>query len=167
MGRHCPHHARRSNDDGEHLVVRTSFALSFLIMSILLTSVAQLVFRFVMQAFDLGGQNLPSLIAAISTSIDLSALGLLTTGLALYALSMLCWILALVRFEVSQAYPAMAIGYVVVYFAAVFLPGLNESISAPSLLGVSLIVAGVILIAQQDNSHRDRGEDPSATLSQR
>ena len=167
MGRHSPYHDRRSNDDGEHLVVRTSFALSFLITSILLTSVAQLVFRFVMQAFDLGDQNLPSLIAAISTSIDLSALGLLTTGLALYALSMLCWILALVRFEVSQAYPAIAIGYVIVYFAAVLLPGLSESISAPSLLGVSLIVAGVILIAQQDNSHRDRGEDPSATLSQR
>lgn len=149
MDRYRAYYAGLGLDDDRHLVLHARVAFWFLASSILLTSIAQLLFRFVMQDFAAQGHDFPTLIASISTGINPSQLWLLAAGIVLYGLSMLCWILALVRFAVSQAYPAMAIGYVIVYFAAIVLPGLSESISLSSLLGVALIVAGVVLVAQE------------------
>lgn len=128
--------------------MRASTATTFLIISVVLSSTAQLLFRFVMQQFESSGQELSSLIMTVSTGLNAVDLILLSTGMVLYAFSMGSWVLALTRFDVSQAYPAMSISYVVVYFGAILLPGLNESISLPSLCGVALIVTGVIFIAR-------------------
>jgi undecaprenyl phosphate-alpha-L-ara4N flippase subunit ArnF len=109
-----------------------------------------------MQQFDAGGHSIASLLASVSAGVNVSDLLFLVTGIVLYGLSMVCWVLALVRFEVSQAYPAMSVSYIAVYFGAILIPGLNESISLQSLLGIALIVAGVILIAQKDGGKSDK-----------
>jgi multidrug transporter EmrE-like cation transporter len=68
-------------------------------------------------------------------------------GLFLYAISSLFWIAALSKTELSYAYPFLSIGYILVIAFSFFI--LNEQISVYRLLGVALIIAGLIFIAQK------------------
>lgn len=67
-------------------------------------------------------------------------------GLACYVVSVVVWIMALSRVEVSIAYPMLSIGYVVTAIAAYFLFG--EAVTWPRLAGIALIIAGVALVAK-------------------
>jgi multidrug transporter EmrE-like cation transporter len=67
-------------------------------------------------------------------------------GLGCYAVSVLVWLGALSRVPVSVAYPLLSIGYVVNAFAAAAL--FDEALSAPKLIGIGLICAGVFLLAR-------------------
>ena len=78
-----------------------------------------------------------TLIASINTYIIL--------GLLCYVLSVLAWIVALTRVDVSIAYPMLSLGYVIVTLAAWFL--FNEPISAVKILALSIIIFGIVLLA--------------------
>ena len=67
-------------------------------------------------------------------------------GLACYVVSVVVWIMALSRVEVSIAYPMLSIGYIVNAVAAYYLFG--ESLGAQKLLGIGFIVIGVWLVAR-------------------
>ena len=66
-------------------------------------------------------------------------------GLLCYVLSVLAWIVALTRVDVSIAYPMLSLGYVIVTIAAWFL--FNEPISAVKILALSIIIFGIVLLA--------------------
>ena len=58
-------------------------------------------------------------------------------------LASVTWALALTRFELSFAYPFMALSFVLVLlFGAAFL---SESVTAAKVVGVLLIVAGLVI----------------------
>ena len=67
-------------------------------------------------------------------------------GLACYALSVVVWILALARVEVSVAYPMLSVGYVVNAVAAWWLFG--ENLSGARIAGIGVILVGVWLVAR-------------------
>lgn len=67
-------------------------------------------------------------------------------GLTCYAVSVVVWILALTRVQVSLAYPMLSLGYVVTAFAAWWLFG--ESLNPGKLAGIAVIIAGVVLLAR-------------------
>jgi len=67
-------------------------------------------------------------------------------GLACYAISVVAWILALSRVEVSIAYPMLSLGYVVNAAAAYFLFG--EDVNAMRMAGIFVIIVGVVLVAK-------------------
>ena len=67
-------------------------------------------------------------------------------GLACYALSVVVWILALARVEVSVAYPMLSIGYVINALAAWWL--FDENLSGARLAGIGVILVGVWLVAR-------------------
>jgi multidrug transporter EmrE-like cation transporter len=67
-------------------------------------------------------------------------------GLACYAVSVVVWILALSRVEVSIAYPMLSLGYVVNAVAAWWLFG--EVLNATRLAGIGVIIVGVVLVAR-------------------
>ncbi|HEV7431960.1 MAG TPA: SMR family transporter, partial [Steroidobacteraceae bacterium] len=67
-------------------------------------------------------------------------------GLTCYVLSVVVWILALARVEVSVAYPMLSIGYVVNALAAWWLFG--ENLSGARLAGIGVILLGVWLVAR-------------------
>jgi len=67
-------------------------------------------------------------------------------GLVCYAISVVVWILALSRVEVSVAYPMLSVGYVVNALAAWWLFG--ENLSAVRLAGIGIILVGVWLVAR-------------------
>lgn len=66
-------------------------------------------------------------------------------GIFAYALSMLCWLLALGQLPLNKAYPLLSISYVLVFVATVSLPWFNQSFSWMQCGGVILIAFGVIL----------------------
>ncbi len=67
-------------------------------------------------------------------------------GLSCYVVSVVVWILALSRVEVSIAYPMLSLGYVVNAVAAWYLFG--ETLNAMRLGGIAVIIVGVVLVAR-------------------
>ena len=67
-------------------------------------------------------------------------------GLGCYVLSVVFWILALARVEVSVAYPMLSLGYVVNALAAWWL--FDENLSGTRLAGIGVILVGVWLVAR-------------------
>ncbi len=68
------------------------------------------------------------------------------TGLVCYVVSVIVWIMALSRVEVSVAYPMLSIGYVVNALAAWYLFG--EALTPMRLIGIGIIVFGVFIVAR-------------------
>jgi multidrug transporter EmrE-like cation transporter len=67
-------------------------------------------------------------------------------GLSCYVISVVVWIMALSRVEVSVAYPMLSIGYVVNAGLAWWL--FNEAVSPMRLAGIGVIIIGVYLVAK-------------------
>jgi multidrug transporter EmrE-like cation transporter len=67
-------------------------------------------------------------------------------GLACYVISVVVWIMALSRVEVSIAYPMLSIGYVVNAMAAWWLFG--EAVSLTRLAGIGVIIVGVYIVSR-------------------
>lgn len=70
----------------------------------------------------------------------------LVIGLSCYGLSMLSWLFALAKYELSFAYPFLGITYVLVYLGAVFWPQIGEQLSWQRSLGIVLILIGVVFV---------------------
>jgi len=67
-------------------------------------------------------------------------------GLTCYVVSVVVWIMALSRVEVSIAYPMLSIGYVVNAVAAWYLFG--EALGVARLTGIGIIIIGVYIVAR-------------------
>jgi multidrug transporter EmrE-like cation transporter len=67
-------------------------------------------------------------------------------GLALYVISVVFWILALSRVDVSVAYPMLSIGYIVSALAGWLL--FSEAVSPARIAGIVVIIVGVWLVAR-------------------
>ncbi len=67
-------------------------------------------------------------------------------GLACYVVSVVVWIMALSRVEVSVAYPLLSVGYVVNAMAAWYLFG--EAVTPLRLAGIGVIIIGVVLVTR-------------------
>ena len=67
-------------------------------------------------------------------------------GIGCYVISVIVWIMALSRVEVSIAYPMLSIGYVVNALAAWYLFG--EAVTLTRLAGIGIIIIGVYIVAR-------------------
>jgi len=123
---------------------------SFLYMtaSILLSSVAQLSMKAGMLLF--AHQQWPGLYPLLTSP----ALLWVVFGLACYGMSLLFWMSAIARLELSLAYPMLSLSYVLVYLVAVNWPMLHEHASWVRTLGIVVVVIGVILIAGSEKPDR-------------
>jgi len=68
------------------------------------------------------------------------------SGLACYAISILLWIYALSKVEVSIAYPMISIGFIVNAIAAWYL--FSEPLGFFKLIGIFFIIIGVFIISK-------------------
>lgn len=117
--------------------------------SVLLVSGAQLGMRWSMTRLPEPAQWL----AAISQGdVSLMALAVVFVAIVAYALSMLCWLLALRDLPLGRAYSLLSISYALVYLLAASLPVFHESFTLSKTLGVTLVILGVLTI----NSRRTR-----------
>ncbi|MCL6555308.1 MAG: EamA family transporter [Burkholderiales bacterium] len=67
-------------------------------------------------------------------------------GMVCYAISLVVWIMALSRVEVSIAYPMLSVGYVINAIAAWYFFG--EAVTLTRLLGIGIIILGVYIVAR-------------------
>lgn len=111
----------------------------FLLISILTTVVGQFLLK--AGALKLGQVN-SSNVASHAWRIFITPE--LLAGLACYGLGSLVYILLLTRVDLSVAAPAVALVYVFSVLLGYFV--FKESISLTRLVGLTLIIAGVILI---------------------
>jgi drug/metabolite transporter (DMT)-like permease len=88
--------------------------------------------------------------ALIRTALGLAQHPGILGGLACYAISVVVWIVALSRVEVSIAYPMLSIGYVVNALLAWWLFG--EDVNLQRWLGIGIIIVGVILVARSGSN---------------
>lgn len=117
--------------------------VSMIIISILLSSAAQLLLKY--------GASSPSIQKAIySHSILNLFYAMISTpqiilGLVCFGVSLILWIVILSRTDVSYAYPFVALGICLTILAGWFF--FNESLSMLRIIGVVIVVAGVITVA--------------------
>ena len=121
--------------------LRRGFA--FASASVLLVSTAQLGMRWSMTRLPEPAQWL----SAISQGeVSVPALGVVFAAIMAYALSMLCWLLALRDLPLGRAYSLLSISYALVYLLAASLPVFHESFTLSKTLGVTLVILGVLTI---------------------
>ena len=119
----------------------------FALSSVLLVSSAQLLMKWAMIQLPAIAQPLPFISIVVTFSAPAIAL---IIGLMAYALSMLCWLMALRRMPLSRAYPLLSLSYLLVWGAALFIPSLNEAFLWGKLAGGVMILGGLLLICWPD-----------------
>lgn len=67
-------------------------------------------------------------------------------GFSCYGISSVLWLVAISKLPLSQAYPALSAGYILVVVASYFF--FNEPMTMYKLIGISLICVGVLMIGK-------------------
>lgn len=111
--------------------------------SIVLVTLAQLLFKSGLIELPAMGHTLTELLSALRQIRDPHPLWLIALGIVGYGGSLLCWLGALRTLPLHRAYPLLALSYGLVYLGAVLLPWLNEPLAWSKTLGVMLIMLGV------------------------
>jgi multidrug transporter EmrE-like cation transporter len=118
-------------------------AFALVITGVLLNAFAQLALK--ASVSDTGVINL-DLQSLFSSAGTLASNLWLWFGLICYAISVVVWILALSRVDVSIAYPMLSIGYIVNAVLAWQLFG--EPMSLGKVAGIGIIILGVYVLAR-------------------
>lgn len=116
---------------------------SLILFGVLLNAAAQLLLKAGVRQigeFSFSSANIVPVGWSIATNLPIIG------GLSCYVVSVVVWILALSRVEVSIAYPMLSIGYVVNALLAWWLFG--EAVTAQRLAGIGVIIIGVIIVAR-------------------
>ena len=116
---------------------------SLVVTGVLLNAVAQLALKASVR--DTGAIELNAA-AALPAALRLSAEPWLWFGLVCYAVSLVVWILALSRVDVSVAYPMLSLGYIVNAIAA--WAWLGEDMNLAKVAGIGIIILGVFVLAR-------------------
>jgi len=125
-----------------------------LVLSIVLGSASQLLLKAAAPELTLlvtqftESQKQGGLLALIAQMllVHKAELIYLLVGLLLYTTAMFTWITSLQGYELAKAYPCLSMSYVLVYLGAVFLPGIQESLTVGTIVGIFLIIAGIFLV---------------------
>jgi multidrug transporter EmrE-like cation transporter len=114
-----------------------------LLLGVTLNAVAQLLLKAGTNAvgrFEFSAAN------AVPVGFKLATEPHILSGIACYVVSVVVWILALSRVEVSIAYPMLSIGYVLNALAAWYW--LGEAVTPARLAGIGIIIVGVYVVAR-------------------
>ena len=117
--------------------------LPLIFTGVLLNAAAQLALKQGMRQighFDFS----PAALFAMSWRVGTN--GYVIFGLGCYVVSVVVWLLALSRVEVSFAYPLLSVGYIVTAVAAWYFFG--EALTPIRIAGIAVIIVGVIMISR-------------------
>jgi multidrug transporter EmrE-like cation transporter len=118
-------------------------AFSLVMTGVLLNAVAQLALKASVSDTGIIQLDMQSL---FTTAGGLVSNLWLWLGLLCYAVSVVVWLLALSRVDVSIAYPMLSVGYVVNAIAAWQLFG--EPMNIGKVAGIGIIIVGVYVLAR-------------------
>lgn len=114
-------------------------SIGIILLSVMLGIAGQLTFKAAMN-------NIGALDFSIDTLFRMGTNPLLLIGLFIYAASTACWLLALMRADLSFAYPFLSLSY-----AGVLLGGalvFQENITLPRVIGFVVIMVGLLVVAR-------------------
>ncbi|MDL0082047.1 EamA family transporter [Helicobacter sp. XJK30-2] len=111
--------------------------IPLILFSVLLNATAQLLLKRGMS--ELGELSL-SLSFILKGVLNPFILG----GLAIYAISIVSWLIVLARVNVSIAYPFLSLGFIFSAVVAYFAFG--EPLTLQKILGIALICAGLVFL---------------------
>ena len=118
-------------------------AFTLVLTGVLLNAVAQLALKASVNDTGIISLDMQSL---LSSAGSLATNLWLWLGLICYAVSVVVWILALSRVDVSIAYPMLSIGYIVNAVAAWHL--FDEPMNLGKVVGIGIIIVGVYILAR-------------------
>jgi len=121
----------------------TAVSFSLVLLGVLLNAIAQLLLK---AGTNTIGHFEFSVANALPVGMKVATQPYILGGIVCYVVSVVVWILALSRVEVSVAYPMLSIGYIVNAVAAYFLFG--EAVSVQRLAGIGIIILGVYIVAR-------------------
>jgi len=119
----------------------TPSTFAYVLSGVLLNAIAQLALKAATRHL---GVLSPERGAIIDMGLRIAAQPAIWVGLVCYALSVVLWIVALSRTEVSVAYPFLSIGYVIA--ALVAWQFFGEALTTQKVAAIGLICAGVVLL---------------------
>ena len=120
-----------------------ALAFSLVMCGVLLNAAAQLLLKAGTNAvgvFEFSTANV------LPVGWKLATQPCIVAGIGCYVVSVVVWIMALSRVEVSIAYPMLSVGYVLNAAAAWYLFG--ESVTPMRMLGIGVIILGVFIVAR-------------------
>lgn len=123
-----------------------SYGNLFLIISILLGAVSQVLFKLI---FNMTGPLTPALFYSPQL-LNGRIMVLAALAFAMLVGGFICWTLSLSRLDLSYAYPLACTSILFVAFLGVLF--LGETLSAKAIVGMVLVVIGTALIVAQDNT---------------
>jgi len=118
-------------------------AFALVMTGVLLNAVAQLALKASVSDTGIISLDMQSLISSAGSLVTNLWLWV---GLICYGVSVVVWILALSRVDVSIAYPMLSIGYIVNAIAASHL--FNEPLGIGKVIGIGIIIVGVYVLAR-------------------
>lgn len=121
----------------------TPLAFALVLTGVMLNAAAQFFLK--MATNNLGVLQLNNFITFQNLGLMFAQWPLLI-GLSSYALSLVIWLMALSRTDVTLAYPMLAIGYIVNAIAAQAF--LGEVVSFQRWVAITVIFIGVVLLAR-------------------
>jgi undecaprenyl phosphate-alpha-L-ara4N flippase subunit ArnF len=134
-----------------------SSAVILLALTIILSACAQLFMKVSMvqlqQLLDSTGDKQSLLSVMLDNRV---VIAWLFAGLLCYALSMLSWIFALIKYELSFAYPFLGVTYVLVYLGAVYWEQIGEQLTLLRTVGIVLILIGVVFVNYKNNNDQEK-----------
>ena len=118
-------------------------SFSIILTGVMLNAIAQLALKASVKEMGAIGLNFSSSATAF---LRLASEPFLWVGLFCYGISVIVWILALSRVDVSIAYPMLSMGYVVNAFFAWQLFG--EAMNPARMIGMGVVLLGVYILAR-------------------
>lgn len=110
----------------------------FVFLTVISTVSSQIVFKLGVRAIESGGDSLFSISTLLNPYIF--------SGLLLSVISILSWLVALSKLNLSVAYPFMSLTFPLVLICSAFF--LNEPVSLGRWVGISFILFGLFVIGR-------------------
>jgi len=121
----------------------TPIAFALVVAAIVLGTCAQLLLKAGTNAVGTFAFTLEN---ALPVGLKLALEPRILAGTGCYAVSLVVWIMALSRTEVSVAYPMLSIGFALNAVLAWWL--LGEAVTPMRMLGIAIIILGVYMVAR-------------------
>ncbi len=116
-------------------------SIGLIIASVACGAVGQLILK-------AGMKSLGPLQLSLNTLISMATSPLLLVGIAVFGVSTLLWLLALMKADLSFAYPFLSLTYIAVLIGGAVL--FQENVTLPRVVGFAVIVAGVLIVARSE-----------------
>lgn len=120
-------------------------SIGLVLVSVVLAAAGQLTFKAALN--DIGELEL-----SVQMFVDLLTNPTMLLGLVIFGSSMLLWLLALMKADLSFVYPFLSLAYFLVPLGGVVLFG--EELTITRVVGVVVIVVGLLVIARSEQERK-------------